>query len=347
MKISELQYELPPELIAQRPSPNREDSRLLIVDRANGGIRHARFAELPEYLPASAILVLNDTRVVPARFEARRRTGGRVAGLFLREVEEGLWDVLLEGRGRLKPGESLTLGEARFTMTLVDRIDRGAWRVNVGPPLAATAVLAEVGRTPLPPYILRRRMGPDTDPLDRERYQTVYAERPGAVAAPTAGLHFTSAMLDRLAEQGVEHARVTLHVGLGTFSPITVDDLSEHRMHAEWFELRPDAADRINAARASGRPIVAVGTTSARVLETCADPGGRVEPCTGWTDIFIYPPYRFRAVDAMITNFHLPGSTLLAMIYAFAGRDLVRRAYDEAIAQGYRFFSYGDAMLVL
>lgn len=239
------------------------------------------------------------------------------------------------------------LGDAEASLTLTHRGERGAWQVEVSPVMPAETLLARCGCTPLPPYIRRPDQRSAEDEADRERYQTIYARRAGAVAAPTAGLHFTDTVFGVLASRGIELVYVTLHVGQGTFAPITVDDLAEHRMHAEWFELPAAGADRINAVRSRGGPIVAVGTTAARVLETCAEDGGAVHAGTGWTQIFIYPPYRFQAVDAMITNFHLPGSTLLAMLYAFAGTDIVRAAYQEAIAQRYRFYSYGDAMVIV
>lgn len=347
MRKSELHYDLPPELVAQSPAETRDASRLLILSRSTGRIRHATFSRISDYLPAASLLVINDTRVVAAKLNARRGTGGSISGLFLREIETGTWEILLQGRGRLRVGDRLNLGEGKFTLQLQEREDRGIWRASITPPREAEQVLTEVGETPLPPYIRRKSPQAHDAPSDRERYQTIYASRAGAVAAPTAGLHFTDAVFASLKTHGIECVRVTLHVGLGTFAPIQANELAGHPMHAEWFELAASAANAINDARGKGRPIVAVGTTAARVLETCADESGRVRPQDGWTSIFIYPPYRFRAVDAMITNFHLPGSTLLAMIYAFAGRDIARRAYDEAIAERYRFYSYGDAMLIL
>jgi S-adenosylmethionine:tRNA ribosyltransferase-isomerase len=347
VRKTELHYDLPTELIAQHPAQRRDASRLLILHRTGPALQHATFADLATYVPSDAVLVLNDTRVVPARFEARRSSGGRVSGLFLREVSLGVWEVLLQDRGRLHAGQQLALADGRFVATLRKRGERGVWLIEIAPPESAEAILAVIGRTPLPPYIRRASAPPDEEPADRERYQTIYATHPGAVAAPTAGLHFSESLFDTLQAKSIEVVRVTLHVGLGTFAPITADDLAGHKMHAEWYDLPRPAAERINQARAEGRRIIAVGTTAARVLETCADERGTVCPATGWTDIFIYPPYRFRAVDAMVTNFHLPGSTLLAMIYAFAGQDLVRRAYQEAITHRYRFYSYGDAMLIL
>ncbi len=347
MHKSELNYVLPAELIAQRPAGRRDESRLLVLHRENDRIEHTTFVNIARYVPLRSLLVLNDTRVVPARYEAKRATGGRVSGLFICEVAAGLWETLLQGRGRLRVGQELVLGGGAYRATLTERGERGLWQVRIAPSDSAETILERIGRTPLPPYIRRQGAPAGADQADRERYQTIYATHPGAVAAPTAGLHFSEGVFDSLRANGVEWARVTLHVGLGTFAPITADDLAGHRMHAEWYSLPAAAAEQINNARAAGRRIIAVGTTAARVLETCADERGAVRAATGWTDLFIYPPYRFRAVDAMVTNFHLPGSTLLAMVYAFAGADRVRRAYQEAIARKYRFYSYGDAMLIL
>lgn len=353
MRTSELQYELPPELIAQQPAERRDASRLLVVERSTGAIRHEVFANLPRLLPGQALLVMNDTRVLPARLSMARRSGGRVEGLFLQEPEPGIWEVMLTGSGRLKPGEELRIEGALRHLRLLKRIEAGTWRAEPVPGGAAFEILAEYGHPPLPPYIHRGRTGGGTSGVDsqesrdRERYQTVYARRPGAVAAPTAGLHFTPEVFEALRVAGIETAFVTLHVGVGTFAPIRCDDLADHRMHAEWYDCPAATAEAVNAARAAGRPIVAVGTTSVRVLETSADEGGRVLPGSGWTRLFIYPPYRFQVVDGLVTNFHLPGSTLLAMVFAFAGRDATLNAYQEAIRERYRFYSYGDAMLIL
>jgi len=347
MHKSELTYVLPGELIAQRPADRRDESRLLVLHREHDRIEHTTFANIARYVPPRSLLVLNDTRVVPARYEAKRATGGRISGLFIREIAAGLWETLLQGRGRLRVGQELTMGGDAYRATLIERGERGIWRIRIAPADSAETILERIGRTPLPPYIRRRGAPAEADRADRERYQTIYATHPGAVAAPTAGLHFSEGVFESLRANGAEWARVTLHVGLGTFAPITADDLAGHKMHAEWYSLPATAAEQINNARAAGRRIIAVGTTAARVLETCADERGAVRAATGWTELFIYPPYRFRTVDAMVTNFHLPGSTLLAMVYAFAGAERVRRAYEEAIARKYRFYSYGDAMLIL
>jgi S-adenosylmethionine:tRNA ribosyltransferase-isomerase len=346
MLIQELQYDLPPELIAQRPAEPRDASRLLVLDRATGHMEHRRFSDVSAFLRPGDVLVLNDTRVIPARFFCRRQTGGRIEGLFLRDAGNA-WRVLLKPSGRLQVGEKLACLDGKVELLLIERHPRGEWQVGPEPPTPWLELLERVGQTPLPPYIRPDSAGragaPDAS--DRERYQTVYAERPGAVAAPTAGLHFTPALLRMIAQRGAKLARVTLHVGLGTFAPIDVEDLSEHKMHSEWFEIRDEALATIRAARAAGGRIIAVGTTAVRVLESV--PALESSGHCGWTKIFIYPPYRFRHVDALMTNFHMPGSTLLALVMAFASPEQIRSAYRQAIERRYRFYSYGDAMLIL
>ena len=320
----------------------------MVVHRATGTIEHRVFAALPEYLTPRDCLVINRTQVVPAKFAAFRQTGGRINGLFVREEGPGDWIVLLAGAGRLKEGERLGLGVEGWSMSVLRRGERGECRVKVEPADPASIMLDLIGEAPLPPYIRRS----DQDPTelrfhDRARYQTVYADTPGAIAAPTAGMHFTPELLRKIQHDlGVAIADVVLHVGLGTFQPVEVDDLSRHQMHREWFSLSPDSAVRVNRTRAGGGRCVAVGTTSVRVLETCAA-GGTLLPQSGWTDLCIYPPYVFRTTDALVTNFHLPGSTLLALVFAFAGRELILRAYETAVRERYRFYSFGDAMLIM
>jgi S-adenosylmethionine:tRNA ribosyltransferase-isomerase len=297
-------------------------------------------------LRAGDALVINRTRVVPARFFARRATGGLVEGLFLGVAADGRWVALVKAGGRLRAGEKLHFRDGPWMLELVEAKGQGQWLIRPEVDLPAHKILERLGRTPLPPYIMRSA-DDSREGRDRERYQTVYAEEPGAVAAPTAGLHFTGELLDELAARGVGVARLTLHVGLGTFKPVTAKRLQEHRMHSESYELPTSAAEQINRARAAGGRIVCVGTTTVRTLETCADDGGVVHPGTGETDLFIYPPYRFKAVDVLLTNFHLPGSTLLALVFAFAGREATLAAYQQAMERHYRFYSYGDAMLIL
>lgn len=346
MRRDELHYELPPERIAQHPVEPRDAARLLVLDRTTGHMEHRVFRDLPQYLSAGDALVLNDTRVIPARFFARRATGGRVEVLFLHETADG-WRVLLRPAARLRTGQTLACEGDTTRLELVGAAERGQWLVRPQPPLAPLDLLTRIGRTPLPPYIRRS----EPEPGDADRYQTVYAREPGAVAAPTAGMHFTPQLLAALDRAGVRRVAVTLHVGAGTFTPIEADDLADHRMHAEWFAVSGAAMDALRETRSTGGRIVAVGTTAARVLESLPEgslhEGGRAASASGWTDLFIYTPYRFRHVDRLVTNFHLPGSTLLAMVMAFASPDLIRGAYALAIAERYRFYSYGDAMLIL
>jgi S-adenosylmethionine:tRNA ribosyltransferase-isomerase len=346
VKKSELDYDLPEGLIAQEPCGQREQCRLMVLDRSSRTIDHRVFAELPGMLRGGDVLVLNHSKVVPARFEARRGSGGKVGGLFVREVGVGSWEVLLRSKGRLGVGDELGLGDGGRVMKLLERRQRGMWYVEVWPAETAERVLGEIGQVPLPPYI-RRSRDDARGVQDREWYQTVYAREPGSVAAPTAGLHFSEGLLREVRQAGVELAYVTLHVGLGTFQPIEATDLADHAMHAESYELPAETAEAVNRARAGGGRVIAVGTTSVRVLETCSDEQGRVRPGAGTTSIFIYPPYQLRRVDGLITNFHLPGSTLLALVFAVADRDFVVRAYEEAVGRQYRFFSYGDAMMIV
>lgn len=348
MRTSDLQYELPAECIAQHPAARRDASRLLVLDKRIGAVRHEKFASLAELLPEGSLLVLNDTAVLAARLSLRRATGGRVDGLFLQEVEPGCWEVMLTGSARLKPGEELAVDGDERGLVLIERKDAGHWYVRPAGDEPSHDFLEAVGKTPLPPYIGRSKRASEAEHADdRRRYQTVYASRPGAVAAPTAGLHFTAALFDRLKARGIATARVTLHVGVGTFAPIRADDLADHRMHAEWYDCPAVTAEAVASARAAGRPVIAVGTTSVRVLETVADERGALRAGQGWTEAFIYPPYTFKVVDGLVTNFHLPGSTLLAMVFALAGRERVLAAYNEAIEHGYRFYSYGDAMFIM
>jgi S-adenosylmethionine:tRNA ribosyltransferase-isomerase len=324
----------------------------MVLNRRDGKVWHHTFRQLPQLLNEGDLLVLNDTRVIPARFASRRKTGGKIEGLFLRELHLGSWEVMLKNADRCKIGERLDLIGADGTeLRLEDSQGEGRWSVEVLPGSEAIDILQDAGLTPLPPYI--RRDDGLLESQDRERYQTVYASRPGAVAAPTAGLHFTKESFAKLASRGIETATVTLHVGLGTFSPVKHENLGKHQMHQEWYEVTSETSRKINAAHRSAGRIVAVGTTSARVLETVATRAGQLEPVSGWTDLFLYPPADFRATDAMITNFHLPRSTLLMLVAAFCspgktdGLDMILQAYDEAVRSRYRFYSYGDAMLIL
>ena len=342
LRLEDLDYALPAELIAQHPPARREDARLLVLDRATGGIADARFAELGRYLGPGDTVVVNETRVRPARLETRRPGGGRVELLLVRPLPDGAWSALARPAKRAPPGTLLEAAGGALRLLVTEAGPGGERVVRVAHgELAAT--LERHGQVPLPPYIRRA-----AEPQDRERYQTVFARQDGAVAAPTAGLHFSPALLEGLAARGIEIVPVLLHVGPGTFRPVTAADPRDHRMDAEWFEVSEAAATALNAGRARGRRIVAVGTTVVRALESACDAnGGTLAAASGWTRKFIAPPYRFRASDALITNFHLPRTTLLLLVAAFAGTERMRAAYAHAIAGRYRFYSYGDAMLIL
>jgi S-adenosylmethionine:tRNA ribosyltransferase-isomerase len=345
--LSNYDFELPTELIAQHPRPRRADARLLVVDRARQAFDHAHVRDLPEFLAAGDCLVLNQSRVIPARLVGyRRATGGRWQGLFLRADEHGIWQLLCKSRGKLFQGEEIILVDLQaredVSLRLVTRFEDGVWAAVPDGDEPTLDLLERVGRIPLPYYIRRGEMAES----DRQAYQTVYATAPGSVAAPTAGLHFTEQLLGEVERRGVGIARLTLHVGLDTFRPVSAGSLDEHRMHREWCQIDEDTAEQLGRVRASGGRIVAVGTTTVRTLETAAA-GGTLGPWRGETDLFIRPPYQFRAVDALLTNFHLPRTTLLILVKTFAGDALVTRAYQEAIREAYRFFSYGDAMLIL
>ncbi len=337
MNTSDFDYPLPPELIAQTPAEPRDQSRLLVLRRSDGSTEHRRFSEIVDFLRASDVLVLNDTRVIPARLQGRKSSGGRVEILLLRRLEPGLWEALVRPSKRIAVGERVEVGTA--FVEVLDRKEEGVRIVR----FADESLVESLGQVPLPPYI--HHYGGD-----RERYQTVYSREKGSVAAPTAGLHFTPQLLERIREKGVDLVFVTLHVGLDTFRPIREEDPRQHRIHQEFGVLSSEAAGRLAGARAEGRRIIGVGTTAVRLVEQAALNSERpdeVKPFQGWVDLFILPGHRFRLVDAMITNFHLPRSTLLMLVSAFAGRDLVRQAYAEAVRERYRFYSFGDAMLLL
>ncbi len=351
--LSFYDYELPAELIAAHPLPNRADSRLLVLDRTTGAISHHRVRDLPRFLKPHDCLVLNDTKVLPARlFGKRSKTGGKWEGLFLGLDTNGRWKLIGQTRGRLLAGETLSILPAssgskpndipRLVLTLISKDDEGVWSAKPEPGRDAIELLNQFGTMPLPPYIKR----PLAEAEDFERYQTTYARHPGAIAAPTAGLHFTPELFRQCEEAGARRVFVTLHVGIGTFRPITASKLSEHQMHSEWCELPRSAIDTIEESRSTGGRIIAVGTTSVRTLESAAH-SGRLEPFRGSTELFIRPGFTFRAVDALFTNFHLPKSTLLVLVSTFAGRELIQNAYQEAIRERYRFYSYGDAMLIV
>ncbi|GAC1636129.1 MAG: tRNA preQ1(34) S-adenosylmethionine ribosyltransferase-isomerase QueA [Chloroflexota bacterium] len=339
MKTQDFDYDLPEQLIAQAPADRREHSRLMVLHRSDGTIEHDRFSNLGTYLHAGDILVANRSKVIPARLHALKDSGGRVELLLLRPLAENSWLALARPSRRLSPGMRLKVMKADIQCVLEQRLDDGQWLVTFTGYGNIEAQLREAGSIPLPPYI--RTLDGNVD-----RYQTVYADREGSVAAPTAGLHFSSGLLDAIQSQGVAIQFVTLHVGVGTFRPVVSELVENHTLHAEWGDVPQDTAQAINASRASGGRTIAVGTTSTRLLES-AYSDGEVRPFRGDTNRFIYPGYRFQTIDALVTNFHLPRSSLLMLVSAFAGRDMILEAYRKAIEAKYRFFSFGDAMLIL
>ncbi|PON19482.1 tRNA preQ1(34) S-adenosylmethionine ribosyltransferase-isomerase QueA [Candidatus Entotheonella serta] len=344
MNLNDFTFELPPERIAQTPAARRDASRLMIVDRRQRRITHDVFSNIGQYLQPNDVLVVNNTKVIPARLHGRKaETGGRVEVFLLHDHGKGIWDVLLKPAARIRPSTVIDMGPLKAEV--IERLPDAIVRVKFTSDDIYNT-LEQVGEVPLPPYIQRSHEQPRERSEDRERYQTVYAQHPGAVAAPTAGLHFTPELLTDLERRGIQRAMVTLHVGWGTFQPIRTDEITDHRMASEYYRLVADEATRIRTARARGGRVVAVGTTSTRTLETIMQQAGEVTARTGWSDLFIYPSYRFRLVDALVTNFHLPKSTLFLLVCAFAGRDLMLEAYHCAITEHYRFYSYGDAMLI-
>lgn len=350
---SEFDYHLPRELIAQYPTDKRDTSRLLVLERRGGGMEHKRFPDLLEFLHAGDLLVLNETKVLPARiFGERADNGSRVEVLLLREKAPGVWlaSVFCKAKGKRERGLVLNFGSGRWTGTLVKSKGSGVWVIAFQGPEASpgetmAALLASEGKMPLPPYIKR-----PVEHFDEQRYQTVYARVLGAIAAPTAGLHFTERILSEATRKGVRTTKLLLHVGRGTFQPIRSPTIGEHRMEGEYFDIPRETISEVASAKAEGRRVVAVGTTTVRTLETAwgrkEGPPSVAQDYRGWTEKFIYPGYEFKAVDALVTNFHLPKTTLLLLVSAFAGRELVLKAYEEAVKQGYRFYSYGDAMFI-
>ena len=339
MKTRDFWYDLPEELIAQTPLEKRDASRLMLLDKKTGAIDHRVFSQLPELLRAGDCLVMNDSRVIPARLFGNRDTGGAVEVLLLNDRGGGVWECLTRPGRKTPVGTKLHFGEDTLTATVVGTEADGNKLLQFHTDEIFLEVLERLGHVPLPPYI-------KAELKDAERYQTVYANEPGSAAAPTAGLHFTRELLERLEQTGIELERITLHVGLGTFRPVKEEDLTRHEMHAEYCAISKDTAERINTARREGRRIIAVGTTSCRTLEAVADDNGFVRPFAGQVNIFIYPGYRFKCIDGLITNFHLPESTLIMLVSALAGREAVMHAYETAVRERYRFFSFGDAMLI-
>ena len=347
--LAHYDFTLPHELIAQVPVAHRVDARLMVVERKSGTIAHHHVRNLPAFLQPEDCLVLNNTKVLPARLIGQRtQTGGHWEGLFLTADEHGIWKILSKTRGKLTSGEQVALqtpeGRVGISLELLARQqDDNTWLVKPLSDDDTLTILNRVGWVPIPPYIRNGRM----IPADREQYQTVYASKPGAVAAPTAGLHFSPELLAHIQNLGLDLVPVTLHVGAGTFKPIATETIEQHIMHYEWCEITDKAVARIQRRRQQGGRVIAIGTTSVRVLESASDDRGELQPFSGETNLFIKPGYTFRSVDAMMTNFHLPLSTLLILVRTFGGDELIRRAYEEAIAEKYRFYSYGDAMLIL
>ncbi len=341
MKLKDFYYDLPQELIAQDPLEKRSDSRLMVVGRSDGSITHRHFYDLPDYLRAGDCLVINDTKVIPARLMGvKEDTGASIEVLLLKRREEKLWETLVRPGKKARPGARIIFGDGLLVGEVTDIVEEGNRLIRFTYDGIWEELLDRLGQMPLPPYITHQLK-------DRNRYQTVYAAHEGSAAAPTAGLHFTEELLEKLRDMGVVIAKVTLHVGLGTFRPVKTENILEHHMHSEFYMVEEAEAARINAARAEGRRIISVGTTSTRTLESVADENGTVRAGSGWTDIFIYPGYRFKAVDGLITNFHLPESTLLMLVSAFSSREKILQAYEIAVEEKYRFFSFGDAMLLI
>ena len=339
MKRTDFSFDLPEELIAQTPLQRRDASRLLHLDRTTGEIEHAHFYDLPHYLRKGDCLVLNDSRVLPARLIGARPTGGSVELVLLRDLGDGKWECLSRPGRKTRPGTELEFGQGELKATVLDVAEGGNRIVQFHYEGIFLEVLERLGKMPLPPYIREELQ-------DAERYQTVYSREMGSAAAPTAGLHFTEELLEQIREMGINIAFVTLHVGLGTFRPVKEDEIEDHPMHAEFCIVPESTARLVTETKKAGGRVIAVGTTSCRTLESFAAEDGTLEPCSGWTDIFIYPGYRFKCIDALVTNFHLPESTLIMLVSALAGREQVLHAYRVAVEQRYRFFSFGDAMLI-
>lgn len=347
MNISEFDYELPENLIAQLPADKRENSKMLVLDKNNKTIEHKHFFDITDYIDSNSILVLNNTKVLPARLYGTKETGAKIEVFLLESQGEGkFWSCLIKPSKRVKPDNIITISEELKVRPIKRLEDDGEWLVELIHEGDLFEILHKVGNIPLPPYIERKLKSDELKQFDMERYQTVYAKDEGSVAAPTAGLHFTQEILEKLKAKGVEIVYVTLNVGLGTFRPVKCENILEHKMHSETFEITQEAADKINSAKAQGKKLIAVGTTTVRTLETAYKKYGCLKACHDHSELFIYPPYEFKVIDSLITNFHLPKSTLLMLVSALAGKDFIFNAYKEAIKNEYRFFSYGDCMLI-
>lgn len=341
MNVSDFNFELPQELIAQDPLKDRSSSRLLVLDRETGEVEHRGFREIVSYLKKGDCLVLNDTKVIPARlFGVKEDTQAKIEVLLLKRREHDVWETLVKPGKKAKPGTVLLFGDGMLKGTVADVVEEGNRLIQFAYDGIFEEILDRLGQMPLPPYITHQLQ-------DKNRYQTVYAKHEGSAAAPTAGLHFTKELLEQIEQMGVKIARVTLHVGLGTFRPVKVENVLDHHMHSEYYMVEEAAAEMINTTKKQGGRVICVGTTSCRTIESAATEDGMVKAGRGWTEIFIYPGYRFRVLDGLLTNFHLPESTLVMLVSALAGREHVLSAYQEAVRQRYRFFSFGDAMLIL
>ena len=341
MKRQDFYYDLPEELIAQDPLEDRSSSRLLVLDKKTGETQHHTFREIVNYLNPGDCLVINDTKVIPARLiGAKEETGAKIEVLLLKRKQNDVWETLVKPGRKAKPGTRISFGDGLLNGEVIDVVDEGNRLIRFEYDGIFEEILDQLGQMPLPPYITHQLK-------DKDRYNTVYAAHEGSAAAPTAGLHFTPELLEEIDRKGVDIARVTLHVGLGTFRPVKVEDVENHHMHSEFYMIDEKAAEKINGAKARGGRIICVGTTSCRTIESAADENGHLKACSGWTEIFIYPGYTFKVLDGLITNFHLPESTLIMLVSALAGREHVLAAYEEAVRERYRFFSFGDAMLIV
>ncbi len=340
MKKEDFYFELPQELIAQDPLEDRSGSRLLVLDKESGEIEHRTFRDIKEYLEPGDCLVINDTKVIPARLIGSKvGTNAKIEILLLKRKENDIWETLVKPGKKAKPGTKISFGEGLLVGEVIDVVDEGNRLIQFSYEGIFEEILDQLGQMPLPPYITHQLE-------DKNRYQTVYAKHSGSAAAPTAGLHFTPELLEEIKESGVEIAHVTLHVGLGTFRPVKVENIQEHHMHSEFYRIEASEAEKINRAKREGHRVICVGTTSCRTVESAAKPDGTLTECSGWTEIFIYPGYQFKVLDCLLTNFHLPESTLIMLVSALAGREHVLHAYEEAVKERYRFFSFGDAMLI-
>ena len=339
MKVSDFNYNLPEELIAQTPISKRDESRLMVLNRDNETIEHKIFKDILDYLKPGDVLVRNNTKVIPARIYGKKETGANVEFLLLNNIEGDVWESIVRPGNKLHVGTKVIFGEGKLKAEILDVLEGGTRKVKFEYDGIFNEILDEIGLMPLPPYI-------HEELKEKDRYQTVYAKFQGSAAAPTAGLHFTDELLEKIRQKGVEIANVTLHVGIGTFRPVKVDNIEEHHMHSEHFYIKKEDVEKINNAKKEGRRVIAVGTTSCRVLESIADENGMVKETEEDTSIFIYPGYKFKCIDALITNFHLPESTLLMLVSALAGKEFIMNAYEEAVKEKYRFFSFGDAMFI-